>query len=248
VGAVVARDVAMTAKILKLVNSAFFGLGHDISNPAEAVNYLGIETIKALVLTLHAFARSDTEQVPVPFMDALWSHSLEVAAGSRAITEAEEAPRRTSDEAFAAGILHDVGKLILLRNFPEEYAECSRIVTSEGLPTWRAELLVFGASHADLGGYLLGLWGLPRTVVDAIAFHHTPGKAGHSEFGPLTALHVANVLLPHRGEAGPPRSRANPWTLTISRKPKEPAACPCGIACSVLKPPDHERPENSLRG
>ncbi|MCC7373558.1 MAG: HDOD domain-containing protein [Verrucomicrobiales bacterium] len=203
VGAVVARDVSMTAKILKLVNSAFFGLGREISSPSEAVNYLGVETIKAIVLTLHAFARAGDESVPLSFMDALWSHSLEVAAGSRAITEAEDAPRRTCDEAFAAGILHDVGKLILRRNFPEEYVECSRIMGSEGLPAWRAELLVFGASHADLGGYLLGLWGLPNSVVDAIAFHHTPDKAGRAEFGPLAALHVANALLPSRAEGGP---------------------------------------------
>ncbi|MBL9136363.1 MAG: HDOD domain-containing protein [Verrucomicrobiales bacterium] len=213
VGSVVARDVAMTAQILKLVNSAFFGLGREISNPAEAVNYLGVETIKALVLTLHTFARLETDDVPLQFMDTLWSHSLDVASGSRAITEVEEAPRRTCDESFAAGILHDVGKLILHRNFPEEYAECTRIMSAKHLPSWRAELLVFGASHADLGGYLLGLWGLPKSVVEAIAYHHNPDKVGHFEFGPLTALHVANTLIPPKREGPGESKRRDPLDI-----------------------------------
>lgn len=194
VAAVVARDVAMTAKMLKLVNSAFFGLGQPIANPAEAVSYLGIETIKSLVLTMHAFTQFEESAVSAEFMGQLWSHSLEVAAAARTIIGSEHLGRRIEEQAFGAGMLHDVGKLILMCNLPDECAVAQRLAEQESIALWEAETRVLGASHADVGGYLLGLWGLPAPVVEAIALHHTPGSSPIPALGPLTAVHAANVL------------------------------------------------------
>ncbi|MBX3745118.1 MAG: HDOD domain-containing protein [Verrucomicrobiae bacterium] len=194
VAAVVAKDVAMTAKMLKLVNSAFFGLGRPIASPAEAVSYLGIETIKSLVLTMHAFAQYEGTSVPAEFMGQLWSHSLEVAGAARTIAGAEAAGRHIEEEAFGAGMLHDVGKLILMCNVPDECALARRLAEQESIALWEAETRVLGASHADVGGYLLGLWGLPAPVVEAIALHHAPQSSPTRAFGPLAAVHAANLL------------------------------------------------------
>jgi response regulator RpfG family c-di-GMP phosphodiesterase len=119
VGALVASDVGMTAKILKLVNSAFFGLSRQLSNPAEAVSHLGLDTIKSLVLAIGAFG-----QFPSPRhgrvaleMDRLWTHSIEVSGYAKVIAACEGASRAGLDDTFVAGLLHDIGKLVLMGNF-----------------------------------------------------------------------------------------------------------------------------------
>jgi HD-like signal output (HDOD) protein len=191
---IIASDLGMTAKILKLVNSAFFGLGRPIADVQEAVAYLGIETIKALVLTLHAFSQFEDSAAGSFSFPELWRHSMETAAAAKAIAQFEDADRKLMDEAFLSGMLHDTGKLVLAFNFPESYEASRRAAHAQGLPILAAEREAFGASHADVGGYLLGLWGLPVGVVEAIALHHTPQLSTAGEFGPLTAVHVANCL------------------------------------------------------
>jgi len=195
IGEIVLKDLAMTAKILKLVNSAFFGLGREISNPADAVTYLGMDTIKCLVLSIHAFSQFNNAKLGAFSIDALWTHSQRTAGAAREIAHLEDAGPKVMDEAFVAGLLHDIGKLVLASNFSTEY---DQIIAAAGERTpalLDAEQSAFGADHAEIGGYLLGLWGLPVPVVEAIALHHHPGKGPSLAFGPLTAVHAANGLL-----------------------------------------------------
>lgn len=194
IGEIVAKDLAMTAKILKLVNSAFFGLGRQISSPAEAVAYLGMETIKALVLSIHAFSQFETLKLGAFSIDSLWAHSQHTAGLAKEISRIEEADRKLIDEAFVSGLLHDSGKLVLACNFPAEYEEVLQNGRTGSLAQLAAEERTFGANHAEVGGYLLGLWGLPVPVVEAIALHHQPELSPHLLFSPLTAVHVANAL------------------------------------------------------
>ncbi len=194
VAGIIARDPGMTAKILKLVNSAFFGLRRELSSTAEAVSYIGLDTIKSLVLSLHAFAQFDHVRAPGFTIESLWSHSLSVAAWARHIAVCEEADRRDADRAFTAGLLHDIGKLVLAANLPDQFGEALRFASERKMELFTAETQVFGADHADVGGYLLGLWGLPVPVVEAIALHHHPERAVRPAFGPLTVVHAANVL------------------------------------------------------
>ncbi|MCC6819465.1 MAG: response regulator [Verrucomicrobiota bacterium] len=207
VGSIVARDIAMTAKLLKLVNSAFFGLGRPIANPAEAAAYLGTDIIKSLVLFVHVFSQFESARVKGFSPAALWDHSLQTSAAAKLIALTEGASRNLCEEAFVAGMLHDTGKLVLAANFPEQYGTVlAKISDSRSYGT--AEREVFGCSHAEIGGYLLGLWGLPVPVVEAITLHHTPGASVQPVFSALTATHVANALLhqlearPHPGAAG----------------------------------------------
>lgn len=194
-GDIIARDIGMTAKILKLVNSAFFGLRREVSSPAEAVAYIGLDTIKSLVLSLHAFAQYESAQPGGFSLTALWRHSLSTGAAAKQIAQLENMPRKLVDEAFVSGLLHDAGKAALAFNFPEKYGEILCMANTQQMDPLQAEAATFGANHADVGGYLLGLWGLPFPVVEAIAFHHQPTASLNPVFSPLTAVHAANVLV-----------------------------------------------------
>jgi len=206
IGEIVLKDLAMTAKILKLVNSAFFGLGREISNPADAVTYLGMDTIKCLVLSIHAFSQFTNAKVGAFSIDALWAHSQRTAGIASEIARIEDAGPKIVNEAFVSGLLHDIGKLILASNFPAEYDQVIATTAAGSMSAiLDAEQKAFGANHAEIGGYLLGLWGLPVPVVEAIALHHRPGSSPSLVFAPLTTVHVADALA-HADKNGAPDS------------------------------------------
>lgn len=201
VGEIISGDMGMTAKILKLVNSAFFGLPRYISNPIQAVILLGLETIKSLALSIHVFSQFDQTKLEALSIRVLWDHSVAVGALAKRLAVAESAEQNAVDDAFIAGLLHDVGKLILAGNLPEEYDSALALAVGDGIEQSEAERKVFGATHAEVGAYLLGLWGLPDPIVVATAFHHSPIKSMVNKFSPLAAVHVANIL---EHEAHPP--------------------------------------------
>ena len=194
IGGIVGKDLAMTAQILKLVNSAFFGLSRTISNPLEAALYLGIDTIESLVLSIHAFSQFDHLKSCGFNLDALMEHCMHTAACAKKIAQIENASTKVREECFVAGMLHDTGKLILAANYPGDYQRAMQLVRTRRFSTCAAEKEIFGADHASVGGYLLGLWGLPVPVVEAIALHHSPQQGTSTDFSALTAVHAANVL------------------------------------------------------
>ena len=198
-GEIVAQDMALTTKILTLVNSAFFGLGRPITQPSEAAIFLGTETLRALVLSLQVFSQFSQVRLKEFSVENLWKHSWTTGVLARRLCEFEEADRATTDEAFIAGLLHDIGKLVLASNQPEQLEGNIRQARSKGLTLWEQEYEACHASHAELGGFLLGSWGLSSGVVEAVAFHHRPSLARRQNFSPLTAVHVANSL----GKKGP---------------------------------------------
>ena len=194
VSAKIAQDPGMTAKMLQLVNSAFFGLRRQLSNPTEAVLQLGLDTIKSLVLGIHVFSDVEFSGDAGISLQELWHHSLATATIARRIAQWERQDQKLVEESFTAGLLHDVGRLVLAVNLPEQYAQARLRSKSELLPLVDAERATFGASHADVGGYLLGLWGLPVSLIEAAMFHHRPGLCKTRSFTPLSIVHVANVL------------------------------------------------------
>lgn len=204
VGEVVGRDLAMAAKLLQLVNSAFFGLSRAVHNPVEAVRYLGIETVKALVLSLHLF--SELRPAPVQGFSAegLWDHSLRVGMAARRIAWNETHTTSVADSSFTSGLLHDVGRLVLATHLPHDYGGVLSQVgcDEEGLRTQEQERL--GVSHAEVGAYLLGLWGLPQEIVEATVLHHLPSRAAFSVSNSETvmAVHVAEALLQDSEDPG----------------------------------------------
>jgi HD-like signal output (HDOD) protein/CheY-like chemotaxis protein len=195
IGAIIAKDLSMTAQVLKLVNSAFFGLPQKIATPSEAVAYLGLDVVRALVLSLQLMRESKTHGVSVGFIDELWRHSLQVSAGARRIAEMEQAKNSVVNEAAAAGLLHDTGKLIFVINGADRVQQANQRARAQGIALPDAEREVFGCTHAEVGGHLFNLWGLPKPVVRAVALHHAPTPEPGESFGALTAVHVADVLM-----------------------------------------------------
>jgi HD-like signal output (HDOD) protein len=192
VGKLVERDAALSAKVLQLVNSAFFGLARPVTSAAEATRYLGLDTITALILTPQVFNR--VEGLGSERLELLWKHCECSAAYSRAIARAEGCDRRSLELAFLAGMLHDVGLILFMNDMPDELDEAWKYARRQGLSSFEGERRVIGANHAALGGYLLGIWGLPDSVVQTIAFHHEPAKLPNEGFSTLTAVHVGTSL------------------------------------------------------
>lgn len=191
---IIAKDMAMVTKILQLVNSAFFGLRTTVSNPEQAVALLGSETIRSLVLSMQAFSKFDSAALPGFSIEALWQHGLTVSGYARGIAKCEGVPQGMADDAFTAGLLHDIGRLVLASNLPGEYQRVLVLQHEQGMSDWQAEQEVFGTTHAEVGAYLLGIWGVNDAIVEAVAYHHRPSACGDESFSPLTAVHVANAI------------------------------------------------------
>jgi HD-like signal output (HDOD) protein len=194
IGQVISRDPGMTAKILQLANSSFFGRRRQISNPVEAISYLGLERLQHLFLTVHAFSQFTAGESQFFSIEGLWEHSTATAVLAKRIAEAQAADKRVIEQAYTAGCLHDIGELMLASRLPQRHAEAAFLARGKGVPLWVAERETLGASHAEIGAYLLGLWGIPDPIVEAIAYHHRPRALPSKSFCPLVALHAADAL------------------------------------------------------
>jgi HD-like signal output (HDOD) protein len=194
VGELIAKDPIMTARMLQSVNSAYFALPRQIGTAGEAVMYLGAERTKSLLLLVGVLGQFDASKCGGFSLDSFWSHGMGVAALARALTMEETKNAKLADLAFTAGLMHDLGKLLLAANLTEQYATVPVIAKQRKLATCDAERDIFGASHAELGAYLLVNWGLPLAILEAVAWHHRPHLSNEREFSPLTAVHVADAL------------------------------------------------------
>ena len=194
IAAIVQQDPGMTAKLLQLVNSAFFGIARRITSPVEAVQFLGVGRLRSLVLSLHVFSCFDESKLNGFSIEKVWSHSISSGMVAQRIARLEKVDRGTTDEIFVAAMLHDIGKVMLASSLPDLYQEAMAIARDRKILPVDAEREVFGVSHCEIGAYLLGLWGLPVTIVEAIALHHEPAKSGVRAFSPLSVVHAANAL------------------------------------------------------
>lgn len=192
VAAVVEHDMAISAKLLQLVNSAFFGLPRRVTSVAQAVSYLGVSLVKNLVLSLSVFSMfTDAERPPGFSLEAVEEHSFAVASVASGLCGRNE----QAEDAFMAGLLQDIGKLILAKHMPEQFVEVMCIAVDEGRPMHELEVEHLGVTHAEIGAYLLGIWGLPVAVVEGVANHHCACDVVHRSFEVMDAVYVAHVLV-----------------------------------------------------
>lgn len=189
---IVSADPALTARLLQLVNSAFFRLAKRISNVEQAVGYLGFRAIRNLALSIELFSSWVPKNTGGIELETLQAHCQSIAAIARAL--AGKAP--IADDAMLAGLLHDIGYWILAQECPEDLSQAATLAATEQIPLYAAETRVIGASHAEIGAYLLGLWGLPPSVVEAVAHHHQPERVTHTSFDVMAALVTAHSLSP----------------------------------------------------
>jgi HD-like signal output (HDOD) protein len=211
-GGIIEQDMGMTAKILKIVNSAFFGLRRSISSPSEAVTYLGIDTIKGLVLVNSIFERAEPLGTRHLAMEDLWRHSLDTATAAKAIALAQGLSRAQAEEVFVAGVLEDLGILVLASNFPQAYDRAIESLLAEKALLTTVEQQEFAVTHAEVGAYLLGLWGIPAPVLDIVSMHHTPHLITDPGISQVLAVYAADILVGELG--GNPIFRTGGFDLT----------------------------------
>ncbi|MDJ0923528.1 MAG: response regulator [Acidimicrobiia bacterium] len=187
IASIVAQDPALTAKILQIVNSAFFALRREVADIEQAVTMLGTDTIMALALTMHLFSQGEMNAQQKLVVEKVWTRALAVATLAKAICTADGNNHAVAQEAFLAGMLHDAGKVVLTMNWPDRISELADADVE-------SEREAFGSDHALVGAYLLAMWGLPDVIVEAVAYHHEPSLVATVDSPVLTAVHVAHAL------------------------------------------------------
>ncbi len=197
---IVAKDAAMAAKVLQLANSAFFGLRGEVGSIYDACSFLGVETVRYLVLMVGVCEQFKTTRFLPGFVDSIWNHCVLTANIARIIAETEHTSLAMAEQAYVAGLLHDIGKLVFAENLSKSYREVIDFSKLHDQPGWQVERQILKATHADVGAYLLELWGLPESVTEAVRLHHQP-SALNEALTPLGIVHVANNLAHEIGDA-----------------------------------------------
>jgi HD-like signal output (HDOD) protein len=196
VGDIVNADAAIAGKVLQITNSAFFRLRKPMVRIKDAVTYLGFATIRNLVLSAEIFSQWNSPlSLPNVDPEQLQNHAQLAAAACKSLAGGRASP----DDAWLAGLLHDIGYWILVQECPEELGRALELSRSRDLPLFECERMTMGATHAEVGAYLLGLWGLPYSIVEAVALHHTPGTITPHGYDLLSALAVSHALLESTG-------------------------------------------------
>lgn len=198
---IAAKDPGITAKILQVVNSAAIGFSETVSDPVEAVQLLGMSTTRSLVLSAQVFYVYAPGKLKSFSAEMLWNHLTACGNLARTISREERASVAECEDAYTAGMLHDMGKLMLADSLPDEFESAVALAAQKKIALAEAEMEVFGANHTGLAAYLFGLWGLPAAIVEAVALHLTPQKSNLHQFSALTAVHVANAFT-DEAEAG----------------------------------------------
>jgi HD-like signal output (HDOD) protein len=201
VGDIVNSDAAIATKVLQITNSAFFRLRKPMVRVKDAVTYLGFATVRNLVLCAEIFAEwKVSPELPDIDPQDLQRHAQYSAAACKVLAGGRVAP----DDAWLAGLVHDIGYWVLIQECPHELAQAMKLSRDSGQPLYDCELETIGATHAQFGAYLLGLWGLPYPIVEAVAMHHTPGAVTWEGYDLLRALTVSHSLLtPNAAHATP---------------------------------------------
>ncbi len=199
-------DFAVTTRLIQLVNLVSYGRRQTVTSLADAIQILGLETVKSQVLAVQAVVRLDESSESSVGTEQIWKHASAVAERARRIALYQTRDRALADQAFTAGLLHDLGKLLFASNFPAEYAQVFDQAQRMKQPLVELERQLLGISHVEAGAYLAALWGLPAPVVSAIGWHLEPCASNDEAFTPLTALHAANAFEHADAGANPPET------------------------------------------
>ncbi len=185
---IVERDPAMSVKVLQLVNSAYFGMPQRTESIARAVTYLGIENVKGLLVAVHLFDSANFPAIEGLSPMRMRDEALLTATLARQIVR----DPKLADAAFAAGIVHDVGHIVLARDPTKRYGDVWRAAHASGEPIRIAEMRELGVTHGVVGAYLLGVWGLPFILAETVAFHDIPSSVTEGNLDILAAVHLAD--------------------------------------------------------
>jgi HD-like signal output (HDOD) protein len=188
---IVSRDQALCVKTLQVVNSSFFRRRAPITSIQAAVTFVGMEMIKSLALSACVFNALDASPAASKLLKDLQARSMRKAHFARALLKES----RHADEAFTAALLLDVGQAVLALCSPQMFSEVIQIARESNRPWHEVEKEAFGVAHPEVGAYLLGLWGLPLDLIEAVAYHHNPSHVKHSQTSVLAAVHIADAVI-----------------------------------------------------
>jgi putative nucleotidyltransferase with HDIG domain len=194
IGDLIAKDMALSAKLLKMVNSSYFGLPQQVSSPAKAVSLLGLDLAATLVLASGAFDQFNAIRIKGFSLAQMWNHAMAVAAMAKTIAHKAGLKRGETDAAFTAGLLHDIGKLLLAAHLTDQFEAVLHHMQHHGCVMAAAEREILGTTHASIGAYLLGLWGLPERIIAAAAFHHEPAMEQSPGLSATAIVHMADAF------------------------------------------------------
>ena len=194
---IIERDPAMSAKILQLVNSAFFALSSKVFKIKDAVVVLGVRHLRDLFLVARIFEHFPQDRNWSGFsFENLFDRSLVVGRFARVICREQRVNADVADKAFLAALLQDIGMLVIATREAEHYSEVLQEAARLNQPLYALEKLRLGVTHMEVGAYMLGLWNLPPEVVEAVLYHSNPNATSSEKFTPLTAVHLADSILP----------------------------------------------------
>lgn len=191
VAELIGKDMGISTKLFKMVNSAYFGLNNPVENINNAISVLGLETVKSIVFSAGVFEQFDGGGVGVFSFDKLYASSVKVGAQARLICHMMGFPNSVTDESLMAGMLHNVGKLIMLKEFYKEFEQAVELSNEKSIPLYQAERKIIGTDDAKMGAFLLSLWGMPDSLLKAIAFHCNPSEAPSQQLDTLATVHLA---------------------------------------------------------
>ena len=229
IGSIIEKDIAMTARVLQVVNSAYFALARPVSTINSAVSYLGTEALRTLVLSAALVgAFEDDIELEGFSIEDLHTHSIKTGLlAKRLVTDLAQASL-----AYAAGVLHDVGMLVLATRMPETCAQVRDYAAEHDVTMTQAEVELVQITHADIGAFLLGMWGLPTPIVDAVARHHSIQSG--DELDAVGAVHIANALISEQElSRGAPISSLLPDRSQGNMSPI--GAMPPGMDCEFVE-------------
>jgi putative nucleotidyltransferase with HDIG domain len=192
-GKVISQDPPMAAKILKIANSSFYGFRETIGTINQAITILGIATLKNALLSMSIVDLFGTSTTSLD-LPGIWTHSIATAAGAKLLAQRIRFPN--AEKAFTAGLLHDLGKIIIAKYLPDGALEVRSIAMSQKIKFESAELHILGATHADVGAWLLHRWKLPSPIVDAVRLHHQP-LLSKDNYELTAIIYLANILCHH---------------------------------------------------
>jgi putative nucleotidyltransferase with HDIG domain len=196
IAAIISEDPAMSAKILRLSNSAFYGCRAEITSVKQAIITVGLEAIRSLVLSTSVLSAFKGQAYLAKFQEDFWRHSLSVATACKVLTRKLSSEWiQKVDKGFSAGLLHDIGKLVMVAYLPDEWNKVQEALKDSKQPAFMTEKNVLGYSHSEIGAALASRWNLPEFIQDALAFHHFPHSSPME--GSLAPLVYAGNLLTH---------------------------------------------------
>lgn len=188
----ISKDIALTSKIFQLANSAYFGVAAKITDIYQAVNLLGLNIIKSIVLYTKVFSHLEKNHELKNIIESIWNHSLVVSNISHKLASHLTGKREIAEEAYIAGILHDIGKVIIL-NMIKQNPHFMKHEPNNVYLDDEAAKKIYGATHSVIGAYALALWGFPKDIVDAVLLHHST-PIMEEVYSTATIIQISNKL------------------------------------------------------